>query len=318
MMSTRLAVLALFLASVSITGFSGDSQKSGGHDVNSAGISIPAPPPSPKKLREIIALSKQNHSALLGGMWLVNDGQLKDLTFPQPLLYPSPATFFDDRRTLLYTYGEPTAASGALALLDLNTGQYRDIASFSSQQPHAPAPSPDKQHVAFVNAWNRLAIVDLQTQKVREIAPASDSTPSWSPDGKYIVFEKNRERDPGWSSSEVAIVSLDSGNVTVLDKGRFPSWSPKGDLIAYTDVDGKQLKVSDPQGGHRRILKKNLAAIMGPIEGPLVWSPDQMKLIFERVHESLSGTGHTKIYLLDISTGETKALVKDEIILAWR
>ena len=56
-------------------------------------------------------------------------------------------------------------------------------------------------------------MVDIQSQKIRDMGPASStSIPSWSPDGKYIAFEKNMERDQGWGDSEIAIASLDSGN----------------------------------------------------------------------------------------------------------
>jgi len=294
-----------------------DVQKGVANPVKKSDTPRPAPPPTEKELREIIALSKQGNWALLGGRWLVTDGQLKALTLPQALLYPSPITFFDGRSTLIYAQGEVTAPSGTLAVFDTNTGEHRNLASLS-EQPHVPAPSPDKQHVAYVSAKGRLQVVDLPTQKVTEVAPAWKSTPSWSPDGKNIAFEKNRERDQGWGASEVAIASLDSEKVTVLDKGRFPSWSPKGDLIAYTDVDGKQLRVIDSQGGHRRVLKKNLAGVMGPIEGPLIWCPDQTKLLFCRVHDDLGGEQHRKVYLLDLGSGDMKRLASDQIVLAWR
>jgi hypothetical protein len=83
-------------------------------------------------------------------------------------------------------------------------------------------------------------------------------------------------------------------------------------------VDGKQLKLIDPQGAHRRVLKKNWAAVMGPIEGPLVWSPDQTKLIFHRAHDDLYGEEHFKVYLLDIASGDMKYLASDTVVLGWQ
>ena len=277
----------------------------------------PALPPTQKELRGIIALSKNGDSAILGGRWLVTDGKLKALALPQTLLYPAPMAFFDGRNSVIYAQGEVTAPSGGLAVLDTNTGEHRNLVSLS-EQPHVPSPSPDRTRVAYVSARGRVDVVDIRSQENTEIAPAWKSTPSWSPDGKNIAFEKNTERDQGWGSSEVAIASLDSGRVTVLDKGRFPSWSPKGDVIAYTDVDGKQLRVIDPKDKHVRILKRNLAGIMGPIQGPLIWSPDETKLIFCRTHDDLGGEQHSKIYLLEIKTGNIKWLANDELVLGWR
>jgi Tol biopolymer transport system component len=319
MMFTRLSVLALFLGSVPIAGFSGDSQKSGGHAVNNAGISIPAPPPDPKQFRKIVALSAKGHWTFLGTNWLITDGQFKELKFPLESLHPSPLSlgFFDDQKTLIYSHGPVTATTGTLALFDISTASYRDIAALPDQVL-VPSLSPDKRHVAFVNTRGRLKVVDLETKELRDLAAASTSNPSWSPDGRSIAFEKNREHDQGLEYSQVAVVALTSGEITVLDKGHFPSWSPKGDLIAYTDLDGKELKVIDPQGKQGRVLKKNWAAIMGPIEGPLIWSPDEKQLIFSRVHDSLSGEAHNKIYVLDIASGDMTALTRDAAILAWR
>jgi Tol biopolymer transport system component len=277
----------------------------------------PAPVPTQKELREIIALSKQGDWALLGGRWLATGGQVKALALSQNLLYPAPIAFFNGRNSVIYAQGEVTASSGKLAVLDINTGEHRNLVSLS-EQPHVPSPSPDQTRVAYVSARGRVNVVDVRSQENTEIAPAWKSTPSWSPDGKNIAFEKNTERDQGWGSSEVAIASLDSGKVTVLDKGRFPSWSPKGDLIAYTDVDGKQLKVISTEDRHVRVLKKNLAGIMGPIQGPLIWSPDATKLIFCRTHDDLGGEQHTKTYLLEIKTGNVKWLANNQLVLGWR
>ena len=278
-----------------------------------------ASPPTQKELKGVIALSAKGHWTLLGTNWLITDGQLKDLNFPSESLHPSPLSlgFFEGQNTLICSHGPATATTSALAVFDISTANYRDIASLPGRVLTISL-SPDKHHVAFVSGKGRLEVLDLETKQVRDLAPAWPSNPSWSPDGTTIVFEKNREHDQGWGFSEVATASLDSGNVIVLDKGRFPSWSPKGDLIAYTDVDGKQLKVTDPQGGHRRVLKKNWAAIKGPIEGPLVWSPDQEHLIFHRVHDDIHGEEHNSAYVLDIGSGAIKSLAKDETILAWR
>ncbi len=317
----RVSAIALcFLASWQTSAQGVGAQKIAGQRRANPDTSRRAPPPSPRKLRKIIDLSKQGNWAILGGSWIVVDGRLKDLQlnlFDQ-LLEPSAYQFFEGRKNLIYAYGEVTAPSGTLAVFDIDTGEYRNVAPLT-EQPHDPAPSPDRQYVAYITARERLQVVNLHTQKVTDVAPATwESAPSWSPDGKYIVFEKEWKQGQGWEDDQVAVFSLDSGNVRVLGLGRFPSWSPKGDLIAYTDAYGKQLKVSNPEGGQNRILKENLAGIFGPIEGPLVWSPDQKKLIYNRAYDGIDGTAHGKVYLIDVDTRHTKLLAKDEVILGWQ
>jgi TolB protein len=55
--------------------------------------------------------------------------------------------------------------------------------------------------------------------------------PSWSPDGKRIVYRFWKESEYG-----LRIMNLDDGSTTQLTTGfdNFPAWSPKGDLIAFT------------------------------------------------------------------------------------
>src|SRR5436309_11013536 len=68
----------------------GASQKSAGHNMTNSDAPRPAPPPSQKELREIIALSAKGHWTLLGTNWLITDGELKDLRLPLASSHPSP------------------------------------------------------------------------------------------------------------------------------------------------------------------------------------------------------------------------------------
>lgn len=259
-----------------------------------------------KGLSRVVALSKTEKAALLGSSWLVIDGHEPSVTIPSSAY----RSFYRGRAGVLFVEG------GSLVTVTLATGERHEIVALP-ERVLTPASSPDGRHVAYVS-HDRIKVLDSGTGKVTEYGAAWATTPSWSPDGRFVAFEKNRDREQGWGYSEVAVVSLETGVVTVLDKGRFPSWSPQGDAIAYTDVDGKQLRTIKPNGLHARVLKRNWAAVMGPIEGPLVWSPDQNRIIFHRVHDDLYGESHAVAYLMDIRSGDMNRLIKNGVIFGWR
>ena len=60
--------------------------------------------------------------------------------------------------------------------------------------------------------------------------PGNAGFPSWSPDGKRIVY-----RVAG-SEQGLRILNLEDGKVVTLttEYDNFPAWSPKGDLIEFT------------------------------------------------------------------------------------
>jgi Tol biopolymer transport system component len=61
----------------------------------------------------------------------------------------------------------------------------------------------------------------------------NDGFPSWSPDGKRVVFRTADQNGKG-----LRIVDIDTGQINVLTKGdhtdNFPDWSPSGDWICFT------------------------------------------------------------------------------------
>jgi Tol biopolymer transport system component len=98
--------------------------------------------------------------------------------------------------------------------------------------------------------------------------------PSWSPDGKRVVFRF-------WGGPEygLRIINLEDGAVTNLTTGfdNFPAWSPRGDLIAFTRFDENNYNIYTirPDGTDLRRLTTTPGN-----NAHEIWSPDGKHILF--------------------------------------
>src|SRR5205823_10312249 len=88
-----------------------------------------------------------------------------------------------------------------------------------------------------------------------------DSTPRWSPDGKFLLFVRATEKDGKPESPQLSILPMaggDSFSLTDLPKGASnPAWSPDAKTIAFTsETNAKDLAEQEKKRRRKRNQRK--------------------------------------------------------------
>lgn len=127
---------------------------------------------------------------------------------------------------------------------------------------------------------------------------AIDTTPSYSPDTKNIVFTSDRE-----GSQQIYVMDSDGSSVRRISDGEGiyskPVWSPDGKLIAFTKIKGGQFSIGvmTPSGTGERLLTNGYL-----VEGER-WSPSGRYIIFSRKSSPYGQGSIPRIFIVDILTG---------------
>lgn len=194
-----------------------------------------------------------------------------------------------------YKLGNP-----AIFYHNLSTGDRKTVAWYGGSSI-SPAVSPDGRKVAMIlskDGWTDLYVSDIDGSNLKRLtkSPADESSPCWSPDGRWICFAtKIKER------RMLCKISASGGSperiptVGILNPTE-PDWSPDGQWIAFTAQMGSfEICVVPSQGG-------NATELVGG-EDPS-WSPNSRTLVFERGGRS----GH--LSLLDVPTKQVKDVAR--------
>jgi dipeptidyl aminopeptidase/acylaminoacyl peptidase len=183
------------------------------------------------------------------------------------------------------------------AARDLTTGDY-DSPVFSLGGQDNYAFSPDGQEICYASNHdkneaastnNDLWIVPVSGGPAKNITadnPASDSTPLYSPDGKYIAYRAQQR--PGYESDRFRLILYDrkSEEKTELTRG-FEQWAGG---FAWSP-DSKTIYFSSEHMGHSLIYAvdtngtHSIRTLVGGSDDDIAVTSDSKRLIFSSVSE---------------------------------
>jgi len=155
----------------------------------------------------------------------------------------------------------------------------------------APVSSPDGSSLAFglgrffpmVQGFGPadLAVLDIKSGVLRVLTDGKENVgfPSWSPDGRRIVYREWND-----TNSSLRIIDVQSRAVTTLlrDFGRvnFPGWSPDGHRVQFTSDRDGNYELYTIEVESKRIVR--LTDSPGN-DAHATWSPDGKWIAFSSV-----------------------------------
>jgi Tol biopolymer transport system component len=241
-----------------------------------------------------------------GGIYLVRpDGTALRQLFPGAV---SDVVWSPDGRRLAY------AGTGGVYVVRRNGARPMRILD---QRFSLPAWAPDGRRLAVVKDESDLTtaiyVVNADGTGLRRLPPpfvarsdphwdlvaASETEPSWSPDGREIAVEAG--------DGEIVVVRLADGRVRkIVDvRGFQPAWSPDGRLIAFESAQALWVANANGSGGLRRIAAEAVFE-----EGTNAsWSPDSRRLVFEVLHDRGRYTRRaSSLSVVDAAGGDVRKL----------
>lgn len=192
---------------------------------------------------------------------------------------------------------------------DLTPGDH-DVPPFSLGGQDDYAFSPDGAEVAFTSNLdevgatstnNDVFIVPTAGGTPRKIStsPGSDSSPVYSPDGKYISFRTQQRAGYESDRFRLAAYERSSGKISILTDDfdnwvGTTAWAPDSQRIYFaSEVKGESPVFSVPVAGGK------VEQVMGDANDDLIFLPHTSVLLFSRV----STRGPAEIYRVDLTAG---------------
>lgn len=197
------------------------------------------------------------------------------------------------------------------------SGEYNLTADLPNTFAEAPVWSWDGRLIAFDGVPNSDVLRDVYLVTVSAhprqwqftSQPGFDCYPSFSPDGKYIVYMKEHDKNRDLFIAEIEADGEPGKDILQLtdvpEHDYEPNWSPDGEHIAFTSRrDGNsEIYVMDADGSHVTRLTENPSLDWRP-----VYSPDSQWIVFESWR-----SGTSDIYLMRTDGSDLQQLTDDPL-----
>ncbi len=99
-----------------------------------------------------------------------------------------------------------------------------------------------------------LEALNLESGRIRIIAPSGKGS-AWSPDGRWIAFDRAPDRGPAGCASELWIIPSSGGRPRYLAHGGWPIWTRQAGRLFYQSAGAAcSINAGDPPGTPQAVL----------------------------------------------------------------
>ena len=216
-------------------------------------------------------------------------------------------------------------AEGGVAK-DLTPGDH-DVPPFSLGGQDAYAISPDGKEVAFTSNWdevgatstnNDIFVVPITGGEPKKLStsPGSDSTPLYSPDGKWLAWRMQKRAGYESDRFRLVVYNRTSGEIRNLTEDfdqwvETIAWSPDSKYIYFTSENKGEAPIYrlDVAAAHApvsaaRIRANAIQEISRGVNDELSVTPDGKTLVFSR----LSVQAPNEVYKMDLDSKKVEEL----------
>ena len=137
--------------------------------------------------------------------------------------------------------------------------------------------------------------------------PAQQGFPTWSPDGKYIIYQHSDKHDTLGKNGLWRISQQGTGATQIFNElAEHPKWSPDGSLVVFDADTGNSIKMIPAEGGPPIVFLPDSIHIEHG--GLPCWSPDGTQIAF------LERTG-LSVCVYDAKKGVINSIFRQEGML---